>query len=278
MDCSRLCRVPSLRRLKHLLMTTETWLPGRWPRRKWLGGVALMCGLQVGLLFWLGDAKPKPLKRPGLASILRLAGGGAGELLALMDPTLFALPHRQNFSGPGWLLVQPQPFEPYLWTNPPGWLELAVTELGEPFQRFIATNVFDASRILPESQPELTWPTVTRTQFLPAHSTFRLADDLARRRILGSLELPSWPNAELLTNSVVRLVVDPTGVPVTQTLLVSSGLKEADRYALEQARSVRFEPVSMPGKSSSAGGLSWGELIFEWHTIPPLTNAAATVP
>ena len=259
-------------------MTTESLLPGRWPRRKWLGGVALLCVLQVGLLFWLGDAKPKPLERRGPASVLNLAGGGASELLALIDPTLFALPHRQNFSGPGWLLVQPQPFEPYLWTNPPGWLELTVTELGEPFQRFIGTNVFDASRLLPESQPELTWPAVARTQFLPAHSTFRLTGDLAQRRMLSSLELPSQANAELLTNSVVRLVVDLAGTPITQTLLVSSGSKEADGYALEQARAVRFEPANRPGKASSAGELSWGELIFEWHTIPPLTNAAVTVP
>jgi TonB family protein len=278
MDCSPLCPALYPRRLELPRMTTETLLPGHWSRRKWLAGVALVCGLQVGLLFCLGDAKPKPLGSPGPASILRMAGGGAGELLALMDPTLFALPHRQNFSGPGWLLVQPQQFEPYVWSNPPGWLELTVAGLGEPFQRFIATNVFDAARVLPESQPELTWPVVTRAHFLPTHSTFRLTDDLAQRRTLSSLELPSQANAELLTNSVVRLVVDPAGMPITQTLLISSGSKEADQYALEQARTVRFEPANKPGKYSAAGGLSWGELIFEWHTIPQLTNAAATVP
>ena len=256
-------------------MSAESILPGRWPRSKWLGGVALVCALQVALLWWLGDAKPKPPGRPGLATTLQLAGKGAGALMALMDPTLFALPHRQGFSGPSWLVVQPQQFEPYVWSNPPGWLELPVADLGEAFQRFVETNLSEALRLLPQAPPELTWPNVAPTQFQPARSTFRLADDLARRRLQGSPKLPSWASTELLTNSVVRLVVDSAGVPVSQTLLVSSGSKEADQFALAQARAVRFAPENQPGKPGAPATLSWGELIFEWHTTPPLTNGPA---
>lgn len=252
--------------------------PDRWSRGQWLGSAALVCGLQVALLFWLGDANPKPHRGSGAAPGLRLVGAGAGDLLALMDPTLFAIPHRRGFSGPGWLVVQPQKFEPFVWSNPPGWLELPLADLGEAFQRFIETNAFDAVHILPQSEPELTWPEQAETVRLPQASRFRLSGDLARRRLLTAPSLRSWPSPELLTNSVVQLVIDAAGLPVSFTLLAGSGSKEADQFALARARASRFEPLSRPGKPPAPGDLSWGELIFEWHTTPVMTNASAPGP
>ena len=254
-------------------MSTDVLVPGRWTRGQWLGIIALVCALQVALLFSLGDSKPKPHSAPAQAPVLRVADASAGDLLALMDPTIFALPHRRGFSGPGWLLVPPQEFQAYVWSNPPGWLELPVADLGQAFQQFIQTNSFNTFEVLPQLQPELTWPTLTKTRGLPQESGFRVTGDLAGRRMLTMPVLPPQPNPELLTNSVVQLVVDAAGVPVSLTLLVGSGKKEADQYALAQARAARFQPANPAGKPSALAGLSWGLLIFEWHTIPPLTNA-----
>ena len=82
----------------------------------------------------------------------------------------------------------------------------------------------------------------------------------------------------MLTNSVVQIAVTPEGQTVAAMLLVSSGSKEADLIAMSQARAARFRPMSQPGSERPAyspNGLSWGELIFEWHTVPsPPTNAA----
>lgn len=259
-------------------MSAHQASPGRWSRGQWLGGAALVCVLQLALLFWLGDAKSKPQSPSSPAPQLRLVGEGAGDLLALMDPTLFAVPHRRGFSGPGWLEVQPRKFEPFVWSNPPGWLELPLADLGEAFQRFIETNAFDAIHILPHSELELTWPERAETVHLPQASRFRLSGDLAQRRLLTVPRLRSWPSPELLTNSVVQLVVDAAGLPISLTLLAGSGSKDADHYALAQARGSRFEPASAAGTSRGPAGLSWGELIFEWYTTPPLTNAPAAGP
>jgi hypothetical protein len=85
------------------------------------------------------------------------------------------------------------------------------------------------------------------------------------------------PGVELLTNSVVQLAVTPEGQTVAAMLLVSSLSKEADLTALNQARAARFASLNPPGLDRfaySPNQLSWGQMIFEWHTTPrPTTNA-----
>jgi TonB family protein len=100
---------------------------------------------------------------------------------------------------------------------------------------------------------------------------------LARRRIISSFKLPPWAYTELLTNTVVQVVVDAGGKLVSVPLLLaSSTYKPADDYALEQARSLRFEPATGAGQGagSSSNGLAWGKIIFEWSTIPMVTTNA----
>ena len=68
---------------------------------------------------------------------------------------------------------------------------------------------------------------------------------MAGRRLVQPIELPPWPYQDLLTNSVVQMVVDAEGRPASvPVLLSSSGCPAADEYALEQAQAARFEPVS----------------------------------
>jgi TonB family protein len=103
-------------------------------------------------------------------------------------------------------------------------------------------------------------------------STLLLEGDLARRRLITPLTLRSWPNPDILTNTVVRIAVDAEGRPVSPTLLSGSGSSEADQYALEQARAARFEPVRRnPAETAprSTTPLSWGRLVFRWQTLPP---------
>jgi len=82
------------------------------------------------------------------------------------------------------------------------------------------------------------------------------------------LNLPSWPYADVLAPSVVQAVVDAAGNAVSLVLLPpGSGSDDADRRALELARTARFAPASQ---------LTIGRLIFHWHTVPlPDTNAPA---
>ena len=63
-------------------------------------------------------------------------------------------------------------------------------------------------------------------------------------------------------------MVDSEGLPRSETLLIRSGLPEADDYALRAARNLRFKPLDNRQKSP-ASALDWGEVVFQWHATAP---------
>ena len=118
-------------------------LPGQdgWPRHRWGMLIALVFAAHVGLIFAFGDRRPIVPRPPGPAPEWRLAMG-SNELLALHDPTLFALPHPKGFAAAAWREVSQIGFPPFRWTESPttkGW-PLAVEQLGDIFLRFVQTN------------------------------------------------------------------------------------------------------------------------------------------
>ena len=78
----------------------------------------------------------------------------------------------------------------------------------------------------------------------------------------------------MLTNSVVTLWVSASGRPASAaTLLAGSGSVDADQRALQEARQARFERLNVADPTDPMAGLAWGQLIFEWRTLPlPATN------
>ena len=48
-------------------------------------------------------------------------------------------------------------------------------------------------------------------------------------------------------------------------LLTSSGLPEADQFALRTVKAARFRP---PGHLKAAASATSGNLVFKWHTVP----------
>ena len=246
--------------------------PPRWSPARWLVMVLLFVGLQAGLLFWVGDAKPPAQGRSVAVPMLNLAGHVSDERLVLSDPTLFALPHRQGFSGAAWLTAPRQVFEPFAWSDSPDFLELPAAQLASEFKNFIASTDFDSPQAPTPPAPALTAPDVGDLNTLPRVSSFQISGDLARRTLLSPPAVQAWTNAEMLTNTLIQLLVDAEGNPVSATLLTSCGLKAADLFALAQARKTRFAPLP---DSHPATDLSWGELRFEWFIIPPVTNGLA---
>lgn len=240
-----------------------------WSRGRWLTLIALVCGAQVGFIFWLGARHEPAPRQAAKGANLRLAPTNSSELLTWMDPTLFALPHRHGFSGPGWLMAPRQEFQQFAWSEPPRWLELEVSQLGALFNQFAETNPPWFSQAGIHLKLELKMPEIVSAE-LPEHSSLRVDGALANRLLLTPIELPSWTNADLLTNTVVQIMVNAQGTPVSLTLLVSSGLKEADAQAMRQARAARFEPERHDTASTPVGALSglvWGELVFKWRTL-----------
>ena len=258
-------------------MSSASVQPCAWPLRRWgLTVVAVFAG-QLGLIFWLSDRTPIHARPAAGGPMLRLAERSSNEVLKLEDPTLFALPHRQGFAGQAWLTPTWTTNRSYSCPDEPTWLQLDSSELGAAFNRFVATNRLDALLVFAPPEPALAFPEFAPGAVAPRSSVLKIAGDLAERKLLSPVVLSSWPHPDLLTNSVVQLVADPEGRPVSLTLLSSSGSPKADQQALDLARNARFNPVEHgPKAGASAQGLSWGQLVFEWNTLPmPPTNATA---
>jgi hypothetical protein len=213
-----------------------------------------------------------------MAPAFRLAGNYPDELLRLNDPTLFALPHRQGFAGLAWLKMPQIDFGSFDWSERTNWLPLAPTQLGAAFARFIETNHFDLWQPA-NPEPELGVPEMVSAVVPAQPSRLRLEGELASRKLLTPIQLPSWPSTEVLTNSVVQVFLDGEGRPASVRLLLpGSGKAQADQEAYKIARAARFESANKSGPGSIAGpmaNLSWGQMVFEWGASPPSATKAA---
>ncbi len=254
--------MPNGLKKKSLLKRGQFWI-----------SVFLVLALQLGFIFWLGDRRPVQPRAPVPAPELQVVGPTYVETLQLVDPTLFALPHEKGFSGPGWLIPPVQEIQPFAWSEPQRWLDLPVAQLGAAFSQSIGTNRFEPLPLPAALESELLVATLSGNPPFAQQSTFRLEAGLAGRRLLSVPQLPPWPSAELVSNSVVQLVVDTRGLPFSLSLLERSGDAEADQYALKESRKLRFEALPQADPSPSpVSGLAWGTIIFEWHTVPLASN------
>lgn len=249
--------------------------PRSWSRVRWWCTLATIFTAQLAIIFWLGARGPVYASRATAVPGLRIAGTAWQEFLALNDPTLFALPHQHGFAGTAWLTVTNFGAEPFIWSEPPRWLPIPIQELGAAFQLYVATNQFGPPEAPARLEPELVSPAVSISTDLPQKSNLRLTGRLS---LAQPLVLTSWTNSEILTNSVVQVLVGNDGRPVSVTLLSRSGLEEADLAALREAIRARFQrPARQAGTPAGGAGLSWEQMIFEWHTVPPApTNATST--
>lgn len=254
--------------MNNVAIEARGWSPAwRW---SW---IAVVFAAQLGLIFALSDRKPVPPRPPAPVLVVRLAPEW-NERLALNDPTLFALPQRRSFAGAAWMKLPTLEFQPFRWTEPPRLLPIRLDDLGGAFAQFMGTNRFASLAFETKPTPELPPPVALAIgRPPPANSTLRVAGDLANRSLLNPEELPPWPAADLLTNTVVQVLVSADGNVMSQTLLPPGcGDPKADQRALELARAARFLP-----RAVESPAMSVGVLIFEWRTTP-LTNAPASNP
>lgn len=258
-------------------MTLEQIEPRGWSSSRWWTFICVVFVAQLVLILWLG--RPQRIIRvpKDVSPVLRLAGRGATNVLALTDPTLFVLPHMEGFSGLAWLTVPEQEYRPTEWSEPEHWLTLAEDKLGARFNEFISTNTPDRLPVFAQPEFRFKQPVVVEPAAFPTQSLLRLTGGLADRKLLVAPSLPSWTNAEILTNSVVQIMIGADGKPVsTPTLLKppgSGGPNEADLFALREARKVQFEPLNVSDPLDPLEGLTVGQFVFEWHTLPlPVTN------
>ena len=260
--------------------------PARWSARRWLYTVASVFLLQVGLLVYLGQRVAPLPARPMFRTAVHLAADPwsseqLSRLPTLSDPTLFALPAEEGFSGAAWLRPAPIEFEPKRWSEPFRWLGVDEETLGAEFTRFVATNAITppltANKPLP---PLLRYEPNFQTNPLPQSSRLRLEGALATRPLVAPLGLRSWANTELLDSTVVRAAVDADGFILSAIILGECGSREADLHALKLANQARFRPLPRAARDRTGSGpVAWGKLVFQWHTLPlAATNLTQGLP
>jgi len=254
-------------------MSVEALESRPWSRQRWLGTIALIFWLQLCLIYALSDRtvpRVRPSTPPG--PVLKLAAEKSGpeqELLALLDPTLFALPHEQGFAGAAWLKYPPPEMHPFQWSEQPHWLALELEQLGKVFPSFRDTKSFDPLEVAFRPGPDLVQPQPFLDETARAASRMRLEGELANMRVLQRPELPAWTNSEVLADTLLQMVLSRNGTPFSVTLLSGSGLTAADQYALERSRRLRFastESVEAQSALDPGPQLSWGRIRFEWKT------------
>jgi len=248
------------------------------PRRSAFGlkhwiAVGVVFAAQVLFAFWLGN--PPPAKTVSLppVPVVHLVAAADSALLALQDPTLFLLPHRDNFSGDAWMKMKDLTYSPAQWTESPRPLEMPKEQLGAAFVEFMQTNRpqrFQLRIDLARDTAEVDSAPLTP---LAMPSRLVVEGDLASLRLLAAPKLPPQSNPDLLTNTVIQLVVDGKGQPFSMVISASSGKPEADLDALNKyAKALRFAPREEAGLGVvPANKTTSGKLIFEWQTVA--TNA-----
>ena len=248
----------------------EPKLPGEgWSRSRWIFLIAFVLAAHVAFIFIFGTKKQIVSRAVKNVPQLQLADD-ASELIALDDPTLFALPHANDFASAVWLRTPTNVPPDFRWTVPMNWLTLDAEKLGATFNQFMQTNQFAEFQPDFKPEPQLAEPVLPVESAPPQNSTLNIFGELKSRRLLNQVNVPSLPYNDVIAASRVQVLVDPAGNVFSTVLLPSENSAEesgrydvADQRALELARTARFAPAAQ---------LTFGELIFSWHTVP----AAAT--
>jgi hypothetical protein len=248
---------------------------------KWVGMTGFVLLVQLGLIFWFGEReKPvPPVLEP--VTMLSLAPDQMAEVPGVGNPTMLVLANRRGFSDAAWMRIPAMDYEVPEWTEEPRLLRLPVEQLTKPFREYVEANCTKTFEVVGKPEPQF-----AGDQFIPlasimeTQSKLTVDGELADRPLKSPLELKSWPANDILSNSIVRVSVTPEGDVFSQALLSRCGSPEADAYALNLAKSARFQPLrNGTAKPSGPDAEQWGTLVFHWHTVaPPATNSLSAAP
>ena len=229
-----------------------------WGLTRWIFLIAFVFAAHFAFVFLFGSRKVPVPRAVTNVPQFQLADNSS-ELIALTDPTLFALPHLDDFAPADWLrppaITQPS----FRWTEPPSFLPPAPESLGMAFVAFVQTNSLATFPLDFKPAPQLTAPEAVIESALPQNSTLKFLGALAQRPLQNPIVVPTLAWNDVIAPSRVQLLVDAEGKVVSTVLLQSSEYDVADQKALALARAARFVPAT---------GLMFGELLFNWHTVP----------
>lgn len=258
-------------------MTASAPEPTTWNLHRWLAtGVSIFLA-QFLFIYFLSKAGPNPSRSLPTPFLLVLSSTQwpeewfSQEFLA-SDPSLFAVPGTHGFSGAAWLKDPVRSYDArnlFEQKEVPYWLALNSGQLGTSLNQFVRTNTAGPILRTEDSAPKIQTRLLDPPNEAKTNSQLRVEGDLTTRVLLSPPELASWPHTNILSNTVARIAVDQNGMVISMRLLSNSGLEKADRSAMDAARQFQF--------TRDKRTMVWGELIFDWHTLP-VEAPSATVP
>jgi TonB family protein len=241
--------------------------PGEgWTQQKFFLVLAFVFAFHVALIFLFGTKKPIIPRALTNVPHLQLADN-ADEFIGLGDPTLFARPNAHDLVTAYWRrtpAVKPPNFD---WTEPPLYLPPAPENFGAAFRAFVQNNTSAKFSLDFKPEPKLTAPELALDDAMPQATTMHISGELGQR-LLNPVELPSLPRNDVVAPSKVQALVDTAGNVASAVVIEPNADTDADQRALQLARRLRFAP---------APHLTFGDITFNWHTVPanavPPTNA-----
>jgi hypothetical protein len=118
-------------------------------------------------------------------------------------------------------------------------------------------------------KPEPRWfEASVQPEPLPAATRARVEGDLGLRPVLFMPEWQAWPHNQLIRKTVLQLWVDADGLVRDVGLWTDCGIPEADRYAIREAKRVRFQPLPQDAIPPEPGRLTAGTLVVQWGAAP----------
>jgi TonB family protein len=249
----------------------ESWLAGPkrpregWTNRKFVLVLLVVLALHTALIFLFATKKPL-LPRP-VTNVphLQLADD-ANEFIALGDPTLFARPNAHDPVTAFWRRVPPVPRPNSHRPDPPRYLPVAAEYFGAAFTDFMRGRRPPEFALDFKPAPELAPPDFAWDNPVPTATAMEITGELAGRALLATNALPSLPLNDVIPPSKIRALVSPEGNVDDAVVLESNPYNAADQLALRLTRHLRFAP---------APRLTFGEIIFTWHTVPTNTVPAS---
>jgi hypothetical protein len=254
----------------------------RWPRKKWFYAVVAAFAFQIGAILLLSQRERVPMPAASFGTSIHLAVDPwrvrqFNEAPDWSDPAAFALPNWRGFSRDGWLSFSRPEFRLTDWNEPPQWLKLDSSELGNSLHHFMLSNTMPPLLVADKPLPRLARDEIAVGN-APVHagSELQVEGELSDWSLVEPIRLPGWPHSELLTNTVVHVLVDAAGINVAAVVLSGSGHAEADALAVHTAKSARFLPPRTSSRGIRHPGPASGNLIFKWHTLVGTNTVTAT--
>lgn len=211
----------------------------RWSRQRWGWCIGLLLFLHILLIRLTPAPQPDPIRRASPLTPLRLVRNTTASesfQASLGDPTLFALPHLENVSGAAWLQRKEILYRVTNSVEAPQWLlASAAGSLKTPAAEPTTPALLKLAPV-PYQPDSAAGPIQTRTQL-----TIEGPLNQWTQRQPGN-PLPEIPPGSAPNRCVIQVRVNAKGLPVTQTLLESSGLPELDAQCSQFIRAARFLP------------------------------------